>query len=117
MSHTSLMKRVRALTLVLLGALAAWVLLWQAAHAETPAQYAWALASTLPLWLPVRGLLRGVRRTYAWATLCVIPYFILGVTESFAVPALRLWAGVCLLLALALFVALIAYLRITRHLR
>jgi uncharacterized membrane protein len=68
----------------------------------------------VPLWLPLRGLLRRRRRTYAWATLCVIPYFVLGVTEAVANPMQRLWAGACLAIALALFVALIAYLRLTR---
>jgi uncharacterized membrane protein len=47
----------------------------------------------------------------------VIPYFIVGITESIANPARRNWAGVCLALSLCLFVSLIAYLRVTRPIK
>jgi uncharacterized membrane protein len=57
--------------------------------------------------------MRRDRRTYAWATLCVIPYFILGVTEALANPERRLWSGLCLAFALLLFSTLILYLRVT----
>ena len=55
------------------------------------------------------------RRTYAWATLCVTPYFVYGLTEIVANPALR---GVALMLlaSLGLVAALIANLRLTRPL-
>ena len=68
----------------------------------------------LPLLAPLPGLLRGLRRTSAWATLCVIPYFVYGLTETIANPAVRYVAGAILFASLALFVALIAHLRLTR---
>jgi len=68
----------------------------------------------LPLLLPVRGLLRGDRRTHAWATMCVAPCFLYGVTETVANPSLRGVAAAILFASLAHFVALVAYLRVTR---
>jgi len=68
----------------------------------------------VPLLLPLRGLLRGQRRTYAWATLCVTPYFIYGLTEVIANPAVRTAAGATLFASLAWFVSLVNYLRLTR---
>jgi uncharacterized membrane protein len=68
----------------------------------------------VPLLLPLPGLLRGQRRTYAWATLCVTPYFIYGLTEVIANPAVRVPAGAILFASLAWFVTLVDYLRATR---
>jgi uncharacterized membrane protein len=68
----------------------------------------------IPLLLPLRGLLRGDRRTHAWATLCVGPYIVYGITESVANPAVRGLAALVLLTSLAHFVALVAYLRLSR---
>jgi uncharacterized membrane protein len=70
----------------------------------------------LPLALPVPGILRAQRRTFAWATLCVTPYFIYGFTEIVANPGLHGVALVMLLASLGLVGALIAYLRLTRPL-
>ena len=65
----------------------------------------------MPLALPLPGMLRRRRRTYAWATLCLTPHFVYALTELVANPALRLHAGAMLVLSLALMVALVAYLR------
>jgi uncharacterized membrane protein len=74
------------------------------------------LAATwlVPLLLPLRGLLRGDRRTHAWATLCVAPYIVYGITESVANAAVRGVAALILLASLAHFVSLVAYLRLSR---
>jgi len=79
-----------------------------------PASLARLAILLLPLLLPLRGLLRGQRRTFAWATLCVTPYFIYGLTEVVANPAVRAAAGAILFASLAWFVALVNYLRVTR---
>ena len=55
-----------------------------------------------PLALPVSGLVRRNRRAYAWATLCLTPHFIYGLTEMVANPALRTIAALMLVLSLAL---------------
>ena len=68
----------------------------------------------LPLAAPLPGLLRGRPRTYAWATLCVAPYFIYGVTEVVANPAVRGAAAAILFASLGWFVALVWFLRLSR---
>jgi uncharacterized membrane protein len=73
-----------------------------------------AAALVLPLLLPLKGLLRGDRRTYAWATLCIAPCFVYGITEVIANSAVRAIAAAILFTSLAHFVALVAYLRVTR---
>jgi uncharacterized membrane protein len=72
------------------------------------------VALLVPLLLPVPGILRAHRRTFAWATLCVTPYFIFGFTELVANPALRPAALGMLIMSLGLVAALVAYLRLTR---
>ncbi|HVN41552.1 MAG TPA: DUF2069 domain-containing protein [Steroidobacteraceae bacterium] len=67
-----------------------------------------------PLAAPLPGILRRQRRTFAWATLCLTPYLIYGVTESVSNPSVRWIAAVVLMASLAMFVALVAYLRLTR---
>lgn len=76
-----------------------------------------AATACLPLFAPLPGLLQGRRYTYAWASLCVIPCFVVGLMEAIANPGMRLWAALCLGWALILFTALIAYLRLTRPFR
>jgi uncharacterized membrane protein len=105
---------LRHLNLGLVLALIAVVFGWQLSIDFTWPRALVALLLTLPLWAPLPGIARARRRTYAWATLCVIPSFILGITEAVANPAMRLWSGACLALALVLFVTLIGYLRVTR---
>ena len=68
----------------------------------------------VPWLMPIRGLLRGDRRTHAWATLCVAPYFVYGLTETIANPAVRVAAALMLAASFAHFVALVAFLRVTR---
>ena len=105
--------RLGTIAVALVFALIAAVVAWQLAPGISPSKLLVCAVLTCPLWAPLRGLMRGNRKTYAWATLCVIPYFILGVTEAVANPARRGWAAICLCLALALFAALILYLRVT----
>lgn len=105
---------LRLVTLILIGVLIVLVLAWTLSAGLSAGRAVLALVLTLPLWAPLRGLVRRDRRTYAWATLCIIPYFVMGLTESVANPQGRLWSGTCLALALLLFVGLIAYLRATR---
>ena len=82
--------------------------------APWPANLAWTVALLLPVLAPLPGLTRGVRRTYAWATLCVAPYVVYGITEVVANPVVRGTAGTILFASLAWFVALVLYLRLSR---
>jgi len=100
--------------IALTAALICLLFVWQLRDAPLLVRAAVALGLSVPLLAPLPGLIRANRRTFAWATLCVIPYFIVGITESIANPAGRFWSGSCLALSLLLFVGLIAYLRTTR---
>lgn len=109
--------KISTLTVTLLFGLMAVIVAWQLSIALSPERLLAAVVFTCPLWAPLRGLLRRTRKTYAWATLCVIPYFILGITEAVANPQRRMWAAFCLASALCLFVSLILYLRATNPVR
>jgi len=77
------------------------------------AQVAWAILFALPLLLALPGLILGKRYTHSWATLCVLPYFVVGITEAVANPQLRNWALFLLGASLLWFFALLAFLRVT----
>ena len=106
--------RIRTLVVIVLMAMIVLVSAWLFSQKSSATVFVVIVLATLPLWLPLYGLVRGQRRTYAWATLCVIPYFVLGATEAVANPSMRAWSGACLALALLAFVLLIGYLRVTR---
>ena len=98
--------------------LISWLLLflWVASHVLLrglqPTQWLKMLVYTLPLLLCIPGLWRANRHTHKWATLCVLPYFIVGITEGVANDAVRSWALTLLGLSLLWFFALVAYLRL-----
>ena len=83
-------------------------------NAPWPGSVLLAAVLVLPLLLPLKGLLRGDRRTYAWATLCIAPAFLYAITEAIANSLVRAIAAAILVASLAHFVALVAYLRVTR---
>jgi uncharacterized membrane protein len=107
--------QARLVALVLLFALAGTALL-AAFFGERSALSFWLLVLLLvgPLLVALPGLLRGRRRTFAWATLCVTPHFIYALTEIVANPTIRPLAAMMFGLSLGLVVTLIAYLRLTR---
>jgi uncharacterized membrane protein len=72
------------------------------------------LVLCIPALAPFAGTALAHRYTFKWATLCVTPYFIVGLTETVANPASRSWVGTVLGLALVWFVALVGFLRVTR---
>jgi uncharacterized membrane protein len=104
----------RRWVLLTAAALAACVAATTLAAGRWPVSLGWAAVALLPVLLPLPGLLRGDRRTHAWATLCVAPYFIYGVTEVVANPAVRMPAAAILFASLAWFIALVHYLRLSR---
>ncbi len=95
-----------ALWLALAASLMGWILVG----------YSWLLCclAILPLLAPLSGLLRGQRRTYAWATLFVIPYLMFALTEALVNPQARWMAALCVVLAFAWFCAMVAFLRLSR---
>jgi uncharacterized membrane protein len=100
----------RRLTLWLWGAVVLSLLGWILAG------YPWLLCvlAALPLLAPLRGLLRGSRYTYAWATLFAVPYLMFAITELLVNPLARWVAGISLLLVFAWFCSMVAFLRISR---
>jgi uncharacterized membrane protein len=78
--------------------------------------YSWPLcaAGVIVLATPLRGLIRGDRYTYAWATLFAIPYLMFALTELLANPPGRWATGASLLLIFAWFCSLVAFLRFAR---
>jgi len=106
--------RAWRLTLAGAGLLAACVAAAALREAVWPASLAWLAVLIVPLLLPLPGLWRRTRRTCAWATLCVAPYFAYGTTEVIANPAVRVEASAILFASLAWFVSLVYCLRVTR---
>jgi uncharacterized membrane protein len=96
------------------------VWLWAAAALSLAswytAGYPWPICAlaVLPLLAPLRGLVRGHRYTYAWATLFAVPYVIFAVTELLVNPQARWVASLSLLLVFAWFCAMVLYLRASR---
>lgn len=105
-------ERARAAALALLALLAATLLGWQ--RASLAAGSFLPLLWVAPLLLPLPGLIRGRRYTYAWATLLVIGYIALALTEIVADAGRRLLPAAILMFASALFLALVMFLRATR---
>ena len=111
--NNPLARRWRALTLCSVALLVALVFAWQLWPEPSLAAATRGLLLSTPLLMPLLGLWQGNRYTYRWATLCVLPYFIVGLTEAVANPNTRVWAAAMLALALTWFVGLVAYLRVT----
>jgi uncharacterized membrane protein len=92
------------------------VVLLIARQASSPLSAAMlAMFLLVPLLMPLPGVWRSRRRTYAWATLCLTPHFIFALMELVANPGLRPLAAAMLLVGTGLAIALVAYLRLTRE--
>ncbi len=75
---------------------------------RTPVSIALAVA-TLPLLLPLRGLLHERSYTHAWTSVLALPYFVFAV-DRIAAAAQPLWLGWAELVAsLALFAGAVGY--------
>jgi len=100
----------RTLTLCLWAALTLSLLSWIAVG------YPWPICALAvgPLLVPLHGLARGRRRTYAWATLFAIPYLVFALTELLVNPAARWVASISLLLVFAWFCTMVLFLRTSR---
>ena len=107
-------KRARCAVLAAMSVLGLLVVIAALRRAPLPANLFLSLGWLVPVLLPLRGVLAGSRRTHAWATLCVAPYIIAGVTETIANPMLRTLAASIVFASLVWFAALIRYLRVTR---
>jgi len=60
---------------------------------------------TLPLLLPMRGLLKGEPYTYAWSNFIIMIYFLHSLTTLWVSKSDFIWASIELLLASTMFLA------------
>lgn len=96
-------------------ALIALCLAWELWLAPLRPGGSWLVLKSLPLLLPLFGILHGKRYTFQWASLLILAYLLEGVTRlvSDGGPSRWLAAGETLL-ATTFFVATLAYARLTR---
>ena len=70
-----------------------------------------ALALSLPLLIPLRGLLRAQRYTYKWIGFMMLVYFCIGISELVSNPQLRVYGFGTSISSMLLFLASIYYAR------
>lgn len=94
--------------------LLAWVILWHSYLSPHPHIHAIGitLAWTLPLLLPLPGILRAKPYTHAWANFVLMLYFLHGFTLVWVNEGEKLLAAIELLLTSLCFVSNILYSRI-----
>jgi uncharacterized membrane protein len=70
----------------------------------------WLVLKTLPLLLPLMGILKGRRYTYQWAPMLVLAYFSEGVMRAWSDRGLSAWlAGAEVALSAVFFFSAIYY--------
>jgi uncharacterized membrane protein len=74
-------------------------------------RYVLAPLFTLPLLIPLFGLLKDRLYTYRWTGFLTMLYFIIGVSEAFSNSDLRIYGVLTLCLTLALFLSSMYYSR------
>lgn len=70
-----------------------------------------ALLLSLPLLIPLRGLLRASRYTYKWIGFMMLIYFCIGISELVSNPQLRVYGLGTTVSSMLLFLASIYYAR------
>lgn len=94
-------------------ALIALQTLWHAALPPPGGAGSWKLAmlATMPLLLPLKGLLAGSLRAMTWAGYLVMLYLVVGVMEAWANPEQRVPALAQVVLVIAYVGSLLAFSR------
>jgi uncharacterized membrane protein len=96
-------------------ALIALCLAWELRVAPLKPGGSWLVLKTLPLLAPLFGILHGRRYTHQWASLLILAYLTEGLVRATSdTGAMRVMAGIEVLLATAFFVATVLYARVTR---
>jgi uncharacterized membrane protein len=88
--------------------------LWHALRFSTATAAMLIVLGVLPWAVLAPGLWRGNRRRHVWATLLAAPYLGYGIMDVLANPGARRYAGGLVLITCALFIALVAFLRVSR---
>lgn len=71
----------------------------------------WILIVTLPLLVPLKGMLRDNLYTYRWTGFLTLFYFCIGISELFSNPQLNTYALLTAIFSTLLFFACIYYAR------
>lgn len=90
-------------------------LAWELWGAPLRSGGSWLVVKSLPLLVPLRGVLHGRRYTLKWAMMLALAYFVEGATRAFAdaSPSSR-YAAAETALSLLFFAAAATYVRLTR---
>jgi len=81
--------------------------LWQ----KHPINFYWILILSLPLLLPIKGLIENRRYTYKWIGFLTLFYICVGISELVTNPDLKIYALLTILFSTVLFIASIYYSR------
>lgn len=74
-------------------------------------RYILAPAFAIPLLIPLSGMIRERLYTYRWTGFLTMMYFLIGVSESFTNPDLRIYGVLTLVFSISLFLSSIYYSR------
>lgn len=90
-------------------------LVWELWGAPVRPGGSWLVLKTLPLLVPLKGVLHGRRYTFKWSMMLALAYFIEGATRAFAdaAPSSR-YAAAEVALSIVFFASAVVYLRLTR---
>ena len=90
---------------------------WHGVLPEPLGKHDWllALCATLPLLLPLRGILAGNVRSMTWGGYLLVFYFVIGVMEAWSSPAERSPALLQTALSLLYVTCLVLLIRNLRH--
>ena len=91
-------------------------LAWELWFAPLRPGGSWLVLKSLPLLLPLQGILRGRRYTCQWASMLILAYFAEGIVRSFGEGGTSAALAVTeIALALVFFVSAVLYARSTRE--
>ncbi len=108
------MKILQAMSIVSLIALIFLCLAWELWLAPLRPGGSLLVLKTLPLLLPLMGILKGRRYTYQWAPMLVLAYFTEGVVRAWSDAGLSAWlAGAETALSVVFFFAAIYYAKLS----
>lgn len=107
------MPSTRTLTLIASASFIALILLsltWELWLAPLRPGGSWLVLKTVPLLLPLMGILKGRRYTYQWASMFILIYFTEGVMRAWSDPQpSSTLALIEILLSVVFFLAAIGY--------
>lgn len=108
------MKALQAVSSVSLILLIFVSLAWELWLAPLRPGGSWLVLKTLPLLLPLMGILKGRRYTYQWAPMLILAYFSEGVVRAWSEQGLSAWlAGTEMLSSVVFFLAAIYYAKLS----